>query len=112
MTDQTGGVELLLAGPTREARQLKVGSVKDGETDHAVVHALEALVDVPPPDPQTVHNAAVLQQAPTVRQYTNFYNVHRGKHHLGVYFVIFATMDMYTLHIFFMLCLCFKWLSF
>ena len=78
MTDQTGGVELLLAGPTGEAGQLKVGSVKDGETDHTVIHALEALVDVPPPDPQAVHNAAVLQQAPKGRQYTKFYHVHGG----------------------------------
>ena len=78
MTDQTGRVELLLAGPTGEAGQLEVGSVKDGETDHTVVHALEALVDVPPPDPQAVHNAAILQQAPTGRQNTKFYYVHRG----------------------------------
>ena len=98
MTDQTGGVELLLASPAGEARQLEVGSVEDGETDHTVIHALEALVDVPPPDPQAVHNAAVLQQAPTGRQNIKFYNVHRG----------YIT----RVFIFFFICLCFKWFSF
>ena len=102
MTDQTGGVELLLAGPTGESGQLEVGSVKDRETDHTVVHALEALVDVPPPDPQAVHNAAVLQQATTGRQYTKFYNVHRGN--ITRVFILLYLQLWTCIHCIFSLC--------
>lgn len=53
-------MELLLAGTACFLRQGVVGAVDNRETDHAVLDALEALIDVVLPQSQALHYAAVL----------------------------------------------------
>lgn len=43
---QTGRVELLFTGLAAQFGKRIVTAVNDGEADHAVIHALETLVDV------------------------------------------------------------------
>ena len=53
-------MELLLAGPTGQLRQLVAGAVKDEEADVALLDAVEPLVQVLLPDGEPVHDGAVL----------------------------------------------------
>lgn len=60
MSHQTSRMELLLAGTTSFLWQGVVGAVNNRETDHAVLDALEALIDVVLPQSQALHYAAIL----------------------------------------------------
>ena len=61
-THQTGRVVFLLACLALELGQVAGGAVNDGEADHALLHALELLVNVTLPQQQAVGNRAVLKE--------------------------------------------------
>lgn len=55
-------MKLLLACATRLLGQRVVGSVDDGEADHAVLDALKSLIHVILPQSQPLHYTAILQE--------------------------------------------------
>ena len=61
-THQTGRVVFLLACLALELGQVAGGAVNDGEADHALLHALELLVNVTLPQQQAIGNGAVLKE--------------------------------------------------
>lgn len=57
---QTCRVELLFACAASLLRQRVVGSVDDGEADHAVLYSLKTLIHIVLPQSQTLHYTAIL----------------------------------------------------